>query len=43
VLDDGEVVEVGNHHDLLGKDGAYAKLCRSQLLIQADAPSPSIN
>jgi ATP-binding cassette, subfamily B, bacterial MsbA len=43
VLDDGDVVEVGNHHELLGKDGAYARLCRSQLLIQAEAPSASIN
>ncbi len=43
VLEDGEVVEVGNHHELLGKDGEYAKLCRSQLLIQAEAPSASIN
>ncbi len=43
VLEDGEVAEVGNHHELLGKDGAYARLCRSQLLIQAEAPSASIN
>ncbi|KAL3526386.1 hypothetical protein ACH5RR_011042 [Cinchona calisaya] len=33
VMDAGQIVEVGNHNDLLSKDGVYARLWR----IQADA------
>lgn len=30
VVDEGEVIERGTHHDLIGKDGAYAQLHRIQ-------------
>lgn len=30
VLDRGRIVEVGNHHQLLGNDGIYARLCSLQ-------------
>jgi ATP-binding cassette subfamily B protein len=30
VMEDGAIVEQGNHHDLLERDGAYAKLYNSQ-------------
>lgn len=30
VVDEGEVIERGSHHDLISKDGAYAQLHRIQ-------------
>ena len=30
VMDQGNIVEVGNHHELLQKNGFYAKLYNSQ-------------
>jgi subfamily B ATP-binding cassette protein MsbA len=36
VMADGCLVETGTHTELLARDGHYARLCRSQLLIDAD-------
>jgi ATP-binding cassette, subfamily B, bacterial MsbA len=43
VLDGGELVEMGTHAELFAQNGAYTRLCRAQLLIQAEAPSQSLN
>ena len=43
VMDGGGIVEVGNHGELLARDNAYARLCRAQLLIEAESPSAAIN
>jgi ATP-binding cassette, subfamily B, bacterial MsbA len=36
VMDRGSIVEVGTHGELLARDAAYARLCRSQALSGAD-------
>ncbi len=43
VMDNGAIVEVGTHADLLAREGAYARLCRAQLMIEADSPSAALN
>jgi len=42
VMDDGVIVETGSHAELLARDAAYARLCRAQLLIEADSPSAAL-
>jgi subfamily B ATP-binding cassette protein MsbA len=36
VMDDGGMVEVGTHAELIARDGIYARLCRSQALADLD-------
>ncbi len=31
ILDKGELAEIGTHHELIARDGIYAKLCRMQM------------
>jgi subfamily B ATP-binding cassette protein MsbA len=45
MMKDGRVAEVGTHAELLARDGDYARLCRSQILLDIDggtfAPQPT--
>lgn len=43
VMDGGSIVETGSHGELLLRDAAYARLCRAQLLIEAESPSAALN
>ena len=36
VMDDGGMVEVGTHAELIARDGIYTRLCRSQALVDLD-------
>ena len=41
LMDQGRIVESGPHAELMARDGAYARLCRSQILVDLDAaPKP---
>jgi subfamily B ATP-binding cassette protein MsbA len=42
VMDEGRILETGTHATLLARDGAYAKLCRSQVIIDLNDASSSI-
>jgi ATP-binding cassette, subfamily B, bacterial MsbA len=42
VMDDGRLIEQGSHAALMAKDGAYAVLCRSQLLLQDGGTMPPV-
>lgn len=39
VMDEGRIIETGRHNELLARGGAYAELCRSQLLAGEDEAS----
>jgi ATP-binding cassette, subfamily B, bacterial MsbA len=39
VMDAGRIIETGTHGELLAREGAYARLCRSQALIGSDTAS----
>jgi ATP-binding cassette, subfamily B, bacterial MsbA len=41
LMDQGRVAEAGAHADLLARDGAYARLCRSQILVDLDTTPKS--
>jgi ATP-binding cassette subfamily B protein len=42
VMDRGQIVEVGNHDELLAREGAYYKLYQAQARnVDADADLPS--
>lgn len=41
VMDDGRLVEKGSHAELLALEGAYARLCRSQFLVELDIDGSS--
>jgi ATP-binding cassette, subfamily B, bacterial MsbA len=41
-MDDGTIVEVGTHLQLLAAEGHYARLVRSQALAGAPIPQPSL-
>ena len=42
VLQKGKVVEIGNHDELLAKDGAYAGLVKAQQLSLGDNPEEPV-
>jgi subfamily B ATP-binding cassette protein MsbA len=41
LMEDGRLAETGAHAELIARNGAYARLCRSQSLIEADTTLPA--
>jgi ATP-binding cassette, subfamily B, bacterial MsbA len=41
LMDHGHIVEAGPHAELIARDGAYARLCRSQILLDLDTGGTS--
>ncbi|MGI9524099.1 MAG: ABC transporter ATP-binding protein [Hyphomicrobiaceae bacterium] len=40
VMDEGRIIEQGTHAELMDRGGAYADLCKTQLLAGHDGPEP---
>jgi subfamily B ATP-binding cassette protein MsbA len=41
LMEDGRLAETGTHAELLARNGAYARLCRAQSLIDPDGAAPA--
>ncbi len=41
MMKEGRMAETGTHAELLARDGDYARLCRSQVLVDLDGPQRS--
>jgi hypothetical protein len=41
MMKEGRMAEAGTHAELLARDGDYARLCRSQVLLDVEGPAQS--